>query len=166
MKNVFLYDGKIFSRAGGIIQSMGHAFALAAHGQRPKIRVEHLLWRNDEPFVCGRNYRVIPLERDELVKSCGDLLGKDEHAELSDGVIAGLLQRISQMTGFEIPISGTDKPENLLLSGNAPSGSGFYFLNVAGFSERHGILIPKPRIGSALVESPSEGVRGSFQRAV
>lgn len=161
-----ILDRKIFFETGGLVNSLGQALVLASRVQRPKIRIEQKLWHHDVPFVRGQNYKVKPLDRDELVANCAEMLGNDSHASLNDSGIEGLLRNIARITGFEIPTRGTDRLENSLRLVKVPDAPGYYYLNVAGIGERHVALIPKPRLNGALVEAPIAGdTRGIFLRS-
>lgn len=142
---------RFYFNAGGLVNRIGRDIVLTAKPQMPKIRIETHHWIGPEAIKIakGKNFKIKPLDRDVLVKRCQTLLNGEKSVKLNDDDIYELVAKTGSLTGIEIGTQETKKPENVLKFYNDPNGSGFYELNVAGFSERTSIIIPKKRHDSA-----------------
>lgn len=143
----YVWPDGLYIKAGGFINRLRRDMVLVAKPQKPKIRIENHLWYGVDSIkmASGINYKINPLDRDELVRSCKNLTKGKEQINVDDSKIGGLLEKIKSITGIEIPTRNTKDPENTLRFYEDPNGAGYYELDVAGFSERTSIIIPKKR---------------------
>lgn len=151
---------KSFWKAGGLKNRLGLSMALTAPPNSPKVRVETHHWAGLDSIKLakGKNYKIKSSERDELVKSCEELLQGKDKTLLLNNPIEGILAKLNKITGLDLytfnradmrDVPKPEEAENTLSFFKDPNGAGFYELNVAGFSERSSIIIPKKRVDGA-----------------
>lgn len=144
----YIWPEGLYIQAGGFANRLRRDMVIAAKPQTPKIRIENHKWFgvDESKMASGMNFKIKPLDRDELVKSCDIIIDGKDRVLLNEAKICGLLDRIKKITGIEIRSRGSfEKSENSLSFYKDPNGTGYYELDVAGFSERTSVVIPKKR---------------------
>lgn len=122
----------MYWRTEGIKNRLGLAMAAVSSDKRPKIRVERRGWvlglTGGFSYTKGKNYRIKPQEKDELVKTCEEMLEGKKNVAIEKTKAQIIAERIKVLTGGQVSKAITD--ENYLKKDTSITDLIFYKLNI------------------------------------